>query len=492
MGATTRWTVLLAFVATTSAPMLARLAGMEAQILDNRAPTTVPTISTKRLFRVRWYQRITTSFTERLPLRNEAIRANSWLRYNLFRESPSKRVLLGDQDWLYFERAVRGGCAHRAKTRELAQRLSTLGAITAASGRELRVVVAPNKLSIYPDHFPDGNDKERARDRTSSLYSELTSFPSLHASDAYTSLVAARSTTGALLYSPSDTHWTPTGAAIGVRALLDSFDAGLWASASLHVASDQPAGKDLLNMAALRSDRRVPSLRVVRDGVRSLGYEKLAERSKRLTTASDDDVPILQGTTLLFGDSFSNAMLRLLQPYTQDLRRVHWRDTEKVDLVNELGRSRRVVIEVVQRDFCSQISRQLPKLEAAAVAAWLYELEAEDIPALSSLGPCDSASSKLSASVDLANASISHLVVEVETVRPPKLKISGKNGGFLIGTPIPSGSNSYWLSGAVTDRESQAGRTANLQCDCPCTLRGAWWLRGIPPPRHLARRQRIR
>lgn len=139
--------------------------------------------------------------------------------------SPSEKVTTGKNGWLYYTAAdmvaqYRG--ENRFENDELSQWIQSMAARKewlAEKGIPFIIVVAPNKMTIYPEYLPDWVTKVNEVTRFDQLMSELTMKPVLDLLDLRPVLLAEKNTRP--VYYQTDSHWNYHGAFAGYCEILN-------------------------------------------------------------------------------------------------------------------------------------------------------------------------------------------------------------------------------------------------------------------------------
>jgi len=196
-------------------------------------------------------------WNDHLGFRVPMIRANSYLRYKLFNTSSSTRVRPGEQGWLYYHEAVE---QHRtdmlldARTlEEMTRILERRSAWLARRNIEYLVVLAPDKISIYPEFLP-AFTRCTGRTQADQLAEAMASHPEVQFLDLRPILRAAKPQ--GLSYHRTDTHWNDLGALIAYRAIVARLEPWLpglrpLQDADFLVTAEPGSGGDLLDMLAI-------------------------------------------------------------------------------------------------------------------------------------------------------------------------------------------------------------------------------------------------
>ena len=155
---------------------------------------------------------------DRFAFRKILITAWSRLNASLFRTSAEDQVLLGADDWLYYEPTLDDYMGRSMSNDELdhaALYLASLQQDAESRGVRFLFTIAPNKNSLYGEHMPsyipayhEGSNAVRIKP-----YLERYGVN-------YVDLFSVFSEIEETLYYRSDSHWTARGAALAADALL--------------------------------------------------------------------------------------------------------------------------------------------------------------------------------------------------------------------------------------------------------------------------------
>lgn len=125
------------------------------------------------------------------------------------------------------------------------------------------------------------------------------------------------------LYYRQDTHWTDAGAAVFVQGVINRVAPGTFVPADVRSAGRDVKRDDLARLKGGAADEPRPQLEVVRPGVTIVESvlpddEKAAAKVAR-SRATSTDAPLIEGTTVILGDSFTRISVRLFAPYFEEL-----------------------------------------------------------------------------------------------------------------------------------------------------------------------------
>lgn len=163
-------------------------------------------------------------YQDHFGFRNGLIRSHNWIRYKLFKGASYGKVFFGKGNWLFLAKSgtIADYLGQEPLTpdeldiwkNKLEQRQRWL------SGKGIRYlfVIAPNKLTIYPEMLPDHVGKFKGQTRMDQLVTYLNQNSTIDLLDLRDALHEAKKT--ALVYHVTDTHWTDRG---GFVAYLEIF-----------------------------------------------------------------------------------------------------------------------------------------------------------------------------------------------------------------------------------------------------------------------------
>ena len=176
-----RGVVAVAALAFFFAPLALRAAGVTARPFENRPMATLPELSQG------WdgLEQAAQFFVDRLPLREQAVRADAWVSTELFDTSPAAgrageqgpaglpadepaipdapaaappagdKPVAGKAGWLFLEGEFVRACAAFIPWRAAMARWQRMASIIRRSGRRVVLVFPPDKSTIHPEYLPD-------------------------------------------------------------------------------------------------------------------------------------------------------------------------------------------------------------------------------------------------------------------------------------------------------------------------------------------------
>ena len=213
------------FVLAMLAPLGAHILGIDYALSENRVRISRPTFEMKRILDESYYAQLDAYFNDCFALRGALILAKNWLDYYLFNTSPSKRVHIGRENWLYYRPALnshtRNPNTRKRDIEDLVLRLHVLDALCTSGGKRFVFTVAPNKSTIYPEHvgfhFKDGEPDTGPYEV---LLENLTRQPISNFVRLDALLNEAKN--GGQIYDRTDTHWNFAGSLLASTAILEA------------------------------------------------------------------------------------------------------------------------------------------------------------------------------------------------------------------------------------------------------------------------------
>ena len=196
---------------------------------ENRVLADRPTLSLSELSS--FPEQYESYINDHLPFKNEMVRANNYIDVKMFHTSSSERVILGQDNWLFYNDVGDGDPISQYKglsllTEEQLQIIANNVELTknnlAEEGRDFVVFIAPNKERIYFDNLPEYYGKPASNYPVLQIVDYLREHTDVKIVYPYEELMKEkeRLQDDVTLYYKTDTHWNELGGYIGVRELL--------------------------------------------------------------------------------------------------------------------------------------------------------------------------------------------------------------------------------------------------------------------------------
>ncbi len=352
----------IAFFAT---PLALRAVGVTARPFENRALAGPPRLSQG------WnaFDEASRFFVDRMPLREQAVRANTWISRHIFDTTPrygqgafaaaaqsglpfgqplapragvprpaanqpapaGNHALVGRDGWLYLQGELDRACYQFTPYAAAVSGWEQIVAAVRASGRRAVVIVVPDKSSVYPEHLPQSFEKKQcAETNRGVLWGLVDQAAPRGVVGLRPALLAAKRGAGDGLYRRKDSHWNTLGSLALVRSALAHVGGGVRLRPSEIVdTGSRPYIGDLTTLVGAPEQDREQR----RDVRRAPGARR---------------VP---GRTLFVYDSYGQIGLPQLAPYFANFRTVDWSQILAPGLAEEVARSDTVIFETVEREF---------------------------------------------------------------------------------------------------------------------------------------------
>jgi alginate O-acetyltransferase complex protein AlgJ len=217
-------TIIAAFAALLVAPLLGVSTAPWDPLFENRAPAPWPGLARSISEWSAFPWKFEAYFNDHFRLRNRLISWRNEIDFYVFRQSPTPRVLLGKDNWLYYaeQGSVDDFMGRSGLTEEdLAKwdhQLRKRHDALAARGIAYYFLVTANKQSIYPEHMPPNVVRSGQTQLTRLLaYMDRRGRPSWVV-DLRPVLLAAKGAQP--LYHKIDVHWNDYGSFLGYKALV--------------------------------------------------------------------------------------------------------------------------------------------------------------------------------------------------------------------------------------------------------------------------------
>jgi hypothetical protein len=363
--------VSFGFVIALIIPGVLLAAGVRPVDLEGRPLASLPPLDPGSLSEPGTYAAIDRWIADRFPGRNAAVGAHAAIDYGVLGGSTTPDVIVGKDGWLFTRTELEPTCSFTAEQTLAA--LDRAAADLAAHHIDLRLIVPPDKHAIYPEEVVPGSGLGQAcsDDRRSAMRDGMQARPGL-AIELWSRISAAHLADPSVpLYFRQDTHWTPLGAMIGTKSLVESLSPGTWDDAEMPIDGFARYDTDLSRLIGLPQKERVAKIDV-RPGVDV--KRTTIETSVHLTSAKDiphytvpKSAPAVEGRTLIIYDSFFRTNESRIAPWFRDSVWVHADDLNHFpQLAADLPPFDHIVLERVER---SVYDIDIDQLLAPVIAA---------------------------------------------------------------------------------------------------------------------------
>lgn len=360
--------------------------GARAGVIENRPFAAKPTLSQGFEFS----DQFTAFFTDRLPIREDAVDVRRRVSQELFGEAPqaaatggpvgagsgvsggtryvedrAQQVLPGADGWLYFGDDFVRACRPEQPVGTALTQIRRLSDALRAAGKNAAIAIVPDKSTIETQRLPeDLPERSCAADARKARYDGMAALRRPDVLDLRGALQRLQREVRGPVYVPTDTHVTTRGSAEYVRSVVAALDPEAARTARL-VDQQEPFvyTGDLSVIQGQPQQVSEPTLLFDKPGVRKRPSEDVAPITgfpvTRLRATGTRRAPVVPGRTVWYGDSFTQRALPNIAAFFRDV----WRVPElsnvgaakepevAVDfLIDQIRQSQNVVLETVERN----------------------------------------------------------------------------------------------------------------------------------------------
>jgi alginate O-acetyltransferase complex protein AlgJ len=219
--------LIAVFLCAITLPLIGMVAGLDAKhtLEENRWLASPPEVRWSWGSLAQFPARAEAYFNDHFGFRTRLIQWLNYAKVAGLGVSPTPRVILGENGWLYYGAVELP--YYRALTPLTEAELRSWQALLedrrdwlAARGIKYLVVFAPNKSTIYPENMPRAYNRLDRLSRLDQLIAHLRSHTTLSVVDLRPALLEAKRREQ--VYYRTDTHWNNRGAYVGYAAIMES------------------------------------------------------------------------------------------------------------------------------------------------------------------------------------------------------------------------------------------------------------------------------
>jgi hypothetical protein len=302
------------------------------------------------------FQGLSSYFTDRLPLRKQAVAIDARIDIDVFGEAPTfgqaanSQVLLGRAGWLYLAEELARACAPPSDPKVTKANVARLTGMVQRSGRRVLFVVVPDKSSVAQEFLPHDDPRvECAAAGRERLWALLEKHPVPGYVDLRTALETEQSLRRSPIYLRRDSHWSSFAASILVREVVERLPGDLWSGSVIKQIGQEEGMGDLTVLAGLPDVDMRPAFGIQRPGDEATVDEQPAGAA--LHSMRRGGAPVFEGKTLYLYDSFGRIALPGLRQFFGDLTTQQLFDSEPLDIAQGASGWDLIIIEVVEREF---------------------------------------------------------------------------------------------------------------------------------------------
>lgn len=258
---------------------------------------------------------VDTYFAQNFGFRNRLVYVQNVLKQNVFRTSGQSEVIVGEDGWLFYSRALDDFLGTSAADETEVERMGAVVLMmqnyVESRGGEFIFFPAPNKMSVYGEYMPYYYIEDGGQGNYERLYSELV--------NAGVNTVQLKNTLslkkadGVQLYHKLDSHWNNYGAAVAYEAVADKLSEvygdefkGYTRYSTMPYSVKNNFSGDLQSMLLPGSDRKDEQLEF--DAAENFEYTNRFRGVDDLVITTSNESKAVDKSVTLFRDSFGNAL----------------------------------------------------------------------------------------------------------------------------------------------------------------------------------------
>jgi hypothetical protein len=214
----------LIFVFILVLPTATWLIGLDFAININKIGVEFPRPYGRVLLENEYYLAFDQYFNDNFSLRGPLIFAKNWLDLHIFHTTDASDVYVGRDGWLYSRESIEDyqneACEDDRDIEWMVLKLHALEKIIGASGRRFFFIIAPNKVTIYPEFIGLASMSNACGH---SRYDLLVDSTTLYPFEGFVRLDEVLRTakkSQALLYDRATSDWNGLGAMVAAETLL--------------------------------------------------------------------------------------------------------------------------------------------------------------------------------------------------------------------------------------------------------------------------------
>ncbi len=258
---------------------------------------------------------VDTYFAQNFGFRNRLVYVQNVLKQNVFRTSGQSEVIVGEDGWLFYSRALDDflgtSVADETEVERMGAVVLMMQNYVESSGGEFIFFSAPNKMSVYGEYMPYYYIEDDGRGNYERLYSELVK-AGVNTVQLKNTL-SLKKADGVQLYHKLDSHWNNYGAAVAYETVAnklsevygDEFKGYTRYSTMPYSVKNNFSG-DLQSMLLPGSDRKDEQLEF--DVSENFEYTDRFRGVDDLVITTSNESKAVDKSVTFFRDSFGNAL----------------------------------------------------------------------------------------------------------------------------------------------------------------------------------------
>lgn len=258
---------------------------------------------------------VDTYFAQNFGFRNRLVYVQNVLKQNVFRTSGQSEVIVGEDGWLFYSRALDDflgtSVADETEVERMGAVVLMMQNYVESRGGEFIFFSAPNKMSVYGEYMPYYYIEDGGHGNYERLYSELVK-AGVNTVQLKNTL-SLKKADGVQLYHKLDSHWNNYGAAVAYETVADKLSEvygdefkGYTRYSTMPYSVKNNFSGDLQSMLLPGSDRKDEQLEF--DAAENFEYTNRFRGVDDLVITTSNEGKAVDKSVTLFRDSFGNAL----------------------------------------------------------------------------------------------------------------------------------------------------------------------------------------
>ncbi|MFD9888594.1 hypothetical protein ACFWY9_04600 [Amycolatopsis sp. NPDC059027] len=322
-------------------PLITVAFGARPSEFENRALTPFPSPGQGWSF----FTQLSAWATDHLMFREQAVHAADGISRGVFGEPPPLNhenqqgplqsppvktdprqfppIIEGKNGWLYLGDEVSSHCAQAHPLADTFGKLQRLKEGIEASGRQLVVVVAPDKATVVPENLPDAYIGKDCHTAMAAEFWRMVDARQDYILDLRGQITSWGAGKGQPIYGPQDAHWSDEGSVIMARSVAEKLRPGISATWKVTPTAGWQVPADLPPLIGRSGTTSGTHYALMPDGTQDMTRPTPPDYTTplHLNTASG---PGTYGLNVaLLGDSFTIRTLPYLAASFRNLTALH-------------------------------------------------------------------------------------------------------------------------------------------------------------------------
>lgn len=336
-------TALVCALLFFSAPLLSWGMGARPEPIENRRLADFPAVTEGWDF----FTGLAPWATDHLPFRKDAVYSADAISRGLFREparldggssnspvggqpqhpptpdeSVFPSVIDGQDGWLFLGHDVSYLCVPRMDLDRVIAGLNRWREVVERSGREFRLVIAPDKSTMYPEMLPDDYPGENcSSERREQFWRRVPA--ATGAIDLREPLRDTARRSGERVYHDIDTHWTHQGGITMVYELAERLSPGVTDSWTLRPSRNYPHSADIPDLRGQNRQVDIQAYALAPDGGVDNTRFRPSDFHHPMHVESPPKPGMIHRKTRMIADSFTQFASPYLAATFSDLTIAH-------------------------------------------------------------------------------------------------------------------------------------------------------------------------